>query len=145
MYHEWPKTLYRYNEAGEREGKTFNAEDAVEKGWLTYEEFAALPAPKVKAQAAPISGADAAAAGKRLATAERDNAALKDSVRLLEDNAKLDAVKLEASAARVKELEAFVKIVADDPKCPADLKDAIAGLFAPAQAEPPKAKRTKTT
>ena len=141
MASEFPKTFYRYNEAGDKEGRTFNDEANVEKGWLTYEDFAALPVPAKKA--APAAGADPVAAGKRLAAAERDNAALKDSVKLLEDNAALDAAKLEAAKARATELEAFVQLVAADPKCPADLKDAIAGLFAPAEAAQPKPKRTK--
>lgn len=140
MASEYPKTLYRYDaETGEKLGKTFASADDVEKGWVCHDDLGPPPQIKAKPEAAP----SAVEAGKRLVAAERENAALKDSVKLYEDNAKLDAAKLEASAARVAELEAFVQLVAADAKCPADLKEAIAGLFAPAGADEPKPKRTK--
>lgn len=140
-FNEFPKTFYRYNEAGEREGRTFASEAEVEAPWLTWEAFSELPIPAPKKPAS--ASADPVAAGKRLAAAESENARLKDSVKLLEDDAKLKDAELAAKSARVAELEAFIRAV-DDEHCPPALKEAIAALFAPVEEAPPaKPKRAR--
>ena len=132
-FNEYPKTLYRYDESGERIGKTFASEDAVEPGWVCIDDLGPAPAKK----AAPaMSGADSAAAGKRLAEAERANASMRDTIKLYEDQTAADAKTLAA-------YKAFLDQVRTDPGCPADLKAAISELLDGKPAEEPKPKTKK--
>lgn len=139
MPSEFPKTFYRYDaESGAKLGKTFASADEVEPGWVEHDALG--PAPVIKKKAEPP--ASAVEAGKRLVAAERELMAAKDTLKLYEDNAALDAAKLEASQARVAEIEKFLKVLAEDENCPEALKEEIGALFEGSEEEAPaKGKR----
>lgn len=147
MASEFPKTFYRYSADGEREGKTFATEADVEKGWLTWEEFAKLPVP-AKKPAPKVDGQGAVEAGKRLVAAEQEAARLTDTVKLLTDEAALKDQRIAALETQAEAQRAFLQQIAGDENCPEALKAAISGLLGEeaaeteAEAEAPAKKRS---
>lgn len=113
-FNEFPKTFYRYNDEGEKIGRTFNAAEEVERGWVDHDDLGPPPAPKKP----KTDGQGAVDAGKRLVAAESENVRLKDTLKLYED---------------------FLANLRADKNCPDALKAAIGELF-DGEAKP-KAKR----
>lgn len=128
MASEFPKTFYRFNEAGEQEGKTFKSAAEVEDGWLTWEQFSALPRPKAKSSP-KLDGSVAVDAEKRIVTAEADNARLKDTLKLREDEATIKDSRIAALEAQIEAQRAFLAQLRGDDNCPDALKEAIGELF----------------
>lgn len=93
MATEFPKTMYRYDEEGERVGKTFASPDLVEEGWVSFDDLGPPPARKPKP---PMPSAEAVDAGKRIAGLEGENKRLRDTVKALEEE--IAAVKRAAKA-----------------------------------------------
>ena len=82
VYKEYPKSLFRIDADGNRREQVFHSAEDVTPGWV---DLADLPDAKPDAPASPLSNKEAAAAGKRLVALERENLALKDTVKLYED------------------------------------------------------------
>lgn len=82
MASEFPKTYYRWTEAGTMVGRTFKALEDVEPGWVVIEELGPPPEPKPEPAPAPESPT---LADKRFAQAVSENERLKDTVKLYED------------------------------------------------------------
>lgn len=80
MPSEFPKNLYRY-EDGERIGKLFATPEAVEPGWVAFDDLGSPPPAKPK-PAMPTP--EAVDAGKRIAGLEAELVRAKDSVKVLE-------------------------------------------------------------
>lgn len=136
-YNEWPKTLYRYDENGEMVGKTFNAAADADAGWLSVEEFAALPVPPKppKPEAAPAPVSD-----NKLAD---DNRRLLDSVKVQEDMIVAKDNVIQSQGDRILALQGFIEQVGADENCPPALKEAIAALFAPPPSAAPPVVRSR--
>lgn len=138
MASEFPKSFYRYSEDGAQEGKTFKSAADVEAGWLTWEEFAALPVPQKKAAPVAESG-DAKKAAADLAKLRKDfDSAAKLHAEMVEakDNV------IQAQGDELVALRGFIGQLRDDVNCPAELKAAIDELLG--DAEPAKAQKPKS-
>lgn len=133
MASEYPKTFYRYDETGERVGKTFACAEDVEKGWVSFED---LPPPPPKKAVAAVSGKEAGDAAKRLVAAESEVARLKDTLKLYEDETRAK----DETLAAYKE---FLSALREDDNAPEPLKTAIAKLLGEVleEASPTPAKR----
>lgn len=111
MASEFPKTFYRYNEAGERVGKTFASEGDVEAGWVCFDDLG--PAPEAKpAKPEPMETSLAIGAAKKLAGAEEAARRMKESADLLQ--ADLDDARrtIAAQSASIEAYRAFVLEIA---------------------------------
>lgn len=115
MPSEFPRTFYRYDADGEREGKTFASAEAVEAGWLTWEEFAALPAPKLKPKPA-MPTPDAVEAGKRIAGLESELVRARDTVKVLEAEVAAKDRQIAALTAILEEKGAEAEVAEAAPK-----------------------------
>lgn len=138
MASEFPKTFYRYNGAGDKEGQTFAAPEDVEKGWLTFEDFSALPVPAKKVAPVVADSGDAKKLAADLAKLQKDR----------ESEAKLHAEMvaakdevIQSQGDEIVALRGFIGALREDPKCPAELKKAIDELLG--DAEPEKAAKPK--
>jgi hypothetical protein len=87
VYKEFPKSMFRIDPDGSRRERVFPSADEVEPGWVDLADLADWPNAKPETPA-PLSNEGAVSAGKRLVQAERDNIALKDTVKLYEDETK---------------------------------------------------------
>jgi hypothetical protein len=101
-YKEYPKSLFRTDADGTRRERLFKSAEEVEPGWT---DLAGLPVEPLPL-APPMPSADAVSAGKRLVAMERENAALKDTLKLYEDENKALRTALDAAKAMIPEGEA---------------------------------------
>lgn len=106
VYKEYPKTLYRWGADGAREGKTFASAEDVEAGWVELQDLGAAPAGEAKPA---LSDKEAVAAGKRLVALERENAAMKDTIKLFEDEAAAKDKEIAALREAVKAGDALAE------------------------------------
>lgn len=133
MASEFPKTLYRYDETGERIGKTFAEPEHVEAGWISIDD---LGPPPPKAASAPVSSKEAGEAAKRLVAAEGEVARLRDTVKLYES----ETQHRDATLAAYKGLLSTIR---DDENCPDALRVAISDVLPPSEAEQPAPAKPK--
>lgn len=120
VYQEYPKTFHRIAD-GKHQTRVFASAEAVEPGWVELDALGPLPeAPKPPAPRKPSE-------------IESENAVLKDSVKLLEDEAKAKDGEIAALRAQVAACEAMLDEMGDEAPAPE------------APAEPPSPKKKKRT
>lgn len=134
MASEFPKTLYRYDETGERIGKTFAAPEQVETGWISIDDLG--PPPPKAATAPVVSSKEAGEAAKRLVAAEGEVSRLRDTVKLYES----ETQHKDATLAAYKGLLSTIR---DDENCPEALRAAIGDVLAPNEAGQPALTKPK--
>lgn len=107
QYKEYPKSLYRIEPDGTRRERVFHSAEEVEPGWT---DLAGLPVEPVL----PLTSSEAVAAGKRLINLERENASMRDTIKLYEDETAAKDREIAALRQALAAQDAALDVRAED-------------------------------